>query len=577
VFDIKMPTETQLRKLAWTVFPFKEEGYREYQEDAIVAIIQACINKKKFAIIEAPTGSGKSVIAYTAAKTIQKLCPIRNERGPYSITAVLTRALQTQYYESFDDMPILWSGSNYSCELFPDDPEQHWGGGQCLKRACTAYKSCEYVNSVSEFKQADIGVTNYSYYLNAQHLSSTVTIIDECHNLEESLCEWMKVEISTMYLDRFLSRLVQLNVIDQKIAKSLHKTALSIIDTDDDKLNWLENLRKIASSYIENIVILRNSVESKIQKLRSGEDPRLLPLTQRQILTTLSRISKYLTNFTQKLMMLVNLKTNWVVCSREHEESKDKKRKYPRIAIKPLSVVEISERFFKRSNFFIMMSATICNYKVMTQYLGIDENECEYIGLPSTFPIKNRPVIAFNDIGKFSYSDRIKWLPIFTQHLDVLIDQFPAKRGIVHSTSYENARYIGQHSRHNSRMRFPSSEDMMNIKSILEERDDTIIISPSAIEGLDLRGDLCRFSIFFKTPWASLGDKWVQARSKDSNWYARYAIIKLVQGSGRGTRSASDQCVTLILDAHFLRLYYRNKNFFPDWFYDAVQIVSVRK
>ena len=61
-------------------FPFDE--FRPGQKECIESILTAFNNGKKFVILEAPTGSGKSVIGMTIAKffensyylTIQKIC-----------------------------------------------------------------------------------------------------------------------------------------------------------------------------------------------------------------------------------------------------------------------------------------------------------------------------------------------------------------------------------------------------------------------------------------------------------------------------------------------------------------------
>ena len=583
-------SEEQIRKTMWNVFPFKDEGYREHQEDAIYGILQAYFNGKKFVLLEAPTGAGKSVIAYTAAKTLSVLAPrepIYNpvtgkqvpHGGPYSMAAVKTKSLQVQYRESFSDMPLIWSGANYTCAAAPGDKDSYWGSGTCAKAKCGLYDQCDYVNSLSRFVKSTIGITNYAYLLNASHISSHVTVIDECHNLEESLAEWMKVEMSMMYIERYTRDLLTSKILDSVEVDNIRRLAFEIIDTNDEKKGWLDGLREKAKVLGMDTASLYATLDKEMKEIRKDRDPRKLSADERIALTKFQRIATYFRNFSQKLLMLSSLQTGWVISDIEDEEDASKKL-YPKTSIKPLYVNEASkEKFFNRSEFYILMSATICGHEVMAKYLGIPEDSYEYIGMESTFPVENRPVVAFSDLGKFSYAKRHDMLPLFTQYLDLMLDtQFSGVRGIIHSTSYENAKFIEKNSRHASRMRFPKSEDLMEITSILEEGDDIIIVSPSVVEGLDLKGDLCRFTIFFKTPWASLGDKWVQKRADlDNAWYAREAAVKVIQGSGRGTRSKTDSSITLIMDGHFLRLFYRNKDFFPNWFEEAVNVVSVKK
>ena len=584
-------SDDTIRETMWKVFPFKDDGYRPHQEEAIFQVIKAYMNEKKFVLLEAPTGAGKSAIAYTVGKALSILSPrdliyddsgkLRPFPGPYCMAAVKTRSLQVQYEESFQDMPLVWSGANYECAAAPQDKESFWGSGTCAKTKCDFYDQCAYVASLNRFKKADIGITNYAYLLNASHIKSHITVIDECHNLERSLADWMEVDMSMMSIERHTRELLRSKILDVVEVDEIRRVAMDIIDTNDESKGWLTRIRDNAADLGMNVASIFAVIEEKMLEIRGNRDPRQLDVNERIELTRLHKSGNYFRNLSQKLMMLAKLKTDWVISDIEEEVSQQEKgKRYPKIAIKPLNISEVSNvKFFNRSKFYLLMSATICGHEVMARHLGIKQEDYEYITLPSTFPVENRPVVAFNDLGKFSYAKRHEMLPLFTQYLDLMVDtQFSGIRGIVHSTSYENAKFIQENSRHTQRMRFPKSEDLLDIKSILEEDDDIIIVSPSVVEGLDLPGDLCRFSIFFKVPWASLGDKWIATRSKlDNDWYCREAAVSLIQGSGRGTRSKTDSSITLVLDGHFMRLYYRNQDFFPDWFRDAVQVVSVNK
>lgn len=572
-------SDDKILKAIKQVAPFPK--FRENQEDVILKIAKAFLSGTKYVILEAPTGAGKSFIAYTATRAVQVLNGDDNtpsEKGPYTLAAVKTRSLQKQYEESLD-LPLIWSGTNYECALFPDDETQHWGSGTCLQRKCPAYEQCEYVYNYTNFMNANVGITNYAYYMNASNITSEIAVIDECHNLEEALCSWMTVELSTKFLFFYLTQLLTENIISAPDFEIIRRVSLEIIDMDDEKEGWLDTLRDMAESLYVLIVAVYACVDKRIKDIRSTTfNPQTLPMEKRQQLTRYGRVSKYFKNFAQKLNMLAKLETDWVIASRKDEQD-NQKTTHHSVSIKPLQVNEVSQnKFFNRSNHFLLMSATVCNHELMMKYLGIPSEGCEYIQMPSTFPVENRPVIAINDIGKFSYAKREFQLPMFTKYLDIILEnQFKGVRGVIHSASYDNAAYIKEHSQCVDRMRFPNSDELTEIVSLLKEREDTIVVSPSVVEGLDLKEDLCRFSIFYKVPWSSLGDKWVKTKSADSDWYSRDAVVKIIQGSGRGTRSKTDSSVTLVMDAHFLRLYYRYAHFFPEWFLEAVEIVSVTK
>ena len=73
-------------------FPFEE--YRPHQKEAIAKIIQYLENGEKNIILNAPVGSGKSVIAYTVARYFQ------NEYAK-SFIFTSTKYLQDQYLDDF--------------------------------------------------------------------------------------------------------------------------------------------------------------------------------------------------------------------------------------------------------------------------------------------------------------------------------------------------------------------------------------------------------------------------------------------------------------------------------------------
>jgi Rad3-related DNA helicase len=57
-----------------------------------------------------------------------------------------------------------------------------------------------------------------------------------------------------------------------------------------------------------------------------------------------------------------------------------------------------------------------------------------------------------------------------------------------------------------------------------------------------------------------------------SKWYARQAMVAILQGCGRVVRSEDDWGFTYILDSNFGFLYKQMKNRVPVWWKDALDI-----
>jgi ATP-dependent DNA helicase DinG len=87
-------------------FPFKVP--RKGQLEAIAAAREAFARGKRFVVIEAPTGSGKSGVAVTLA---------REASSAYLLTA--QKLLQDQYGRDFPELALMKGRANYRCLVAP--------------------------------------------------------------------------------------------------------------------------------------------------------------------------------------------------------------------------------------------------------------------------------------------------------------------------------------------------------------------------------------------------------------------------------------------------------------------------
>jgi ATP-dependent DNA helicase DinG len=553
-----------LQKLVHECFPF--DTMRPLQEEAITAIVSAYYDqKKRFVVLEGPTGVGKSVLAYTAMKVLEKLYTQKTNFHPFSTAIVQSRMLQTQYAKSFEDIASVWSAEHYTCNLLPTEEDAYYGNWNCEKSRCPLYKQCDYVVARGRFFGADVGVSNYSWFMLNPDVRSLVVVVDEAHNLESALCDWVTVDISDKFVKAFLAQLYGWGVISQEDFHHLNACVDFLIELTDDYDTWLEDLRTVVKEFAEKIHSIVYILGVRLDETRySGTADKVQS-------SKYVRHQKFFRNLLFRVEKLAELKTDWVIASKE----KSKDGKHTTVKIKPLDIREISNMLYEKGIFFLLMSATICDHRTMTKYLGIDPSSYSYIQLPNRIPPSQRPVKVITNLGDFTYKTKKDVMPIFVEFMDRLIStKYQKDRGIIHSVSYEYAEFIKEHSKLTERMLFPVSSELVEVISMLEYREDAIVVSPSVVEGLDLKDDLCRFLIFFKIPWANLGDKWVKTKSDDSDWYARDAVIRLVQGSGRGIRSETDHAITYVLDSKFLSLWGRHKNTFPKWFRDAVEFCS---
>ena len=91
-------------------------------------------------------------------------------------------------------------------------------------------------------------------------------------------------------------------------------------------------------------------------------------------------------------------------------------------------------------------------------------------------------------------------------------------------------------------------------------------------DGVDFKGDKCRFQIIFKIPYPSLAGKQVNIRMHyDESWYNYQTIMPLMQAYGRGIRDMDDYCDCYIIDNDFEKLLRKYKFLFNEYFLEAIK------
>jgi len=166
------------------------------------------LNSKKYIILEGPVGSGKSAIAYTLSKWIlnnyKPSCDFEN--GSYIVTT--QKILQEQYINDFNDIANIWSKSNYTCKhrknMSCDDGQRLAQIFSDSKESKKCNIDCVYNTEFKKFLANPIGVTNTAYILNqltynkSEKLSlkkRALLVIDECHNLEQAIVNFVSTKI----------------------------------------------------------------------------------------------------------------------------------------------------------------------------------------------------------------------------------------------------------------------------------------------------------------------------------------------------------------------------------------------
>lgn len=551
---------------------FEEKTFYPYQKESILNVYDAFNNGTDTVILEAAWGIGKTVIAKTFANFFKKT---------FWLTASI--GLQNQILTKFPDTKKVDGRSNHLCLINPKV--------KCNKAECSIptkdtelkcihkplrienvlkYNSedlCSYWKQKTDAIQAKISCHNYDYYLTEvnhvgdfiyprnykpnQELSDlSLGIFDEGHNIGAKILKHFQINI-------------------KKIFMSSVGIPFPNMGIDRDKwIGWLHNLNSV--DVPENIIQIKTLYE---KSSNTGEKELLL-----KKLDDLSNLSK-------KISFLLSVyevnKNIWIFNPIPANDSTMIELKIMPIIVSPF----VENRLFKNFDKKIIMSSTILNPSILVDDLGLKRapntmRKIDYISVPSPFPLENRPIYPMNigDMGYGSYKDN---LPALIKAVEMIMDLFPEKKGLIHSNSFDLNNYVLDHISRDKAYRIVSHRGGSNKKGYrdalyehFEDDNPTVISSPSLIEGVDFPGKYSEFQIIYKLFYDNTMDnpQLSARRSIDPAYYEWLACVKTIQATGRSNRSMTDKCPTFYLDSRFLYFVSKNKDLLANsrWWTNAI-------
>jgi len=535
-------------------FPFSQP--RPEQVKAINCILDAFINQnKRFFICEIGTGGGKSAIGLTVARMLDKYAQDDEfVQGAYFLTT--QKILQEQYVHDFGGisgrMKSLKSSSNYQCTGITKGEscasgQRIMNGNSGIDTAHgwkTCMFNCAYKRARRDFIESREGVTNFAYFLASTQYTDKLKprrflVVDEAHNS-----------------DSVLSRFIEIT-LTEKFAYETLKLKLPQALTQAQAVRWVRDVYqpKLAKYmlHVEGVLEQHQGLKDKLKEF--SKFARLFEQLDKHV----CQINRFLKLYDSK---------NWVM-----NEVDASGRAGRRIEFKPIDVSPFSEDFlFRMGERVLLMSATILNKDGFCELLGIDKNDAAFISLPSPFPVQNKPILV-SPAGSMSARTIDETLPHMIKMVKTIMAAHPNERGVVHCHSWKIANYLKKNL-HSRRILIHDSDNREEIlhKHVTSSSGNTVLLSPSMAEGIDLKDDAGRFTIICKVPYPFLGDKLVKKRMyRWKWWYSLETVRKLVQSVGRSVRSKDDYAVTYILDADFDRVLQRDNNIFPQDFKDAIQ------
>jgi len=496
---------------------------------AVVREIVDAFGDVDVVVLDAPTGSGKTLIA----ELVRRLMDV-----PSAVYACSTIALQDQFVKDFPYSSVLKGRSNYQtlkqvwdvtcadCTATKDKPECEW---------CGSKQTCPYEIAKNDAVRSPLAVLNTRYLLTEGNgpgrlAGRRLVIADECDTLESELMGYVSVDISV------------------RRARMLGLRAPAKVTVQESWGDW----------FVDAI----GKVEAQVERLPRFDQASVKERRERKALGSLAAA----------LRVIQQDSSGWVFTGDARKEE------WGTISFKPVKVDRVARgQLWPLGDKWLLMSATpISARQMVVDDLGW-EKEFRTVTMQSTFPVENRPIVVrpvANMSRKTQEDERGKLLDTLMK----MIFQHEYENILIHTVSYKLAGWLENEiaelvPKSRPVWTYSSSGEKLAVVEEFKEMGG-ILIAPSLDRGVDLPDDLCSVIIVAKVPFPNLGDRQVSARMHSTGgqtWYNVQAVRSIVQMTGRGVRHKQDKAVTYVLDSQFDRLWNSARGLFPTWWTDALQ------
>lgn len=514
--------------------PAQFERFRPWQIEAVDRIVRGFRRGVKVVVLDAPTGSGKTLIGET----------VRRMAGSSSAVYVCSdRALQDQFHRDFPYSRVLMGRANYPTVYFADRFRRgelaSVSAEDCTKTdtspclLCPSKSECPYEIAKHRALSSFLPVLNTSYFLTecngpGRFSGRPFVILDEADLLERALMGYVSVGVSELRMSRYKWRFPKITV-------------------ERDWGEW-------AGEHSVRAGKMLDAFEGKTLDTRDARELR------------------YLTTLTRNLGRVA-----------EDIESGDSAWVYDgdrsRVSFKPCRVMGYGrEMLWKHGGRFLLMSASIVSAEETMRSLGWHE-DYEVVRLGSTFPVENRRVVV-KPVGDMGRKNEGRDDPRVVAAIRRILFLHPSDRILVHTVSYDRTAKVTRVLRAlfpgRDIFSYTGADERASALARYKATEGAVLVGPSLDRGVDLPGDLCRVQVIVKVPYPHLGDKVVNKRFHSGTegrvWYTMQTVRTLVQMTGRAVRSSDDWAVTYILDSAFgQQLWSRGgRTMFPEWWKEGI-------
>jgi|694.fasta_scaffold00021_115 ATP-dependent DNA helicase DinG len=555
--------------------------FRPQQKEAIIDIISAYEEDHNgIYLLDAPTGSGKSVIAMLFADFLA----FKGNRG-YILASDLS--LHEQYVKDFKKLQVWNWGNikgvdNYRCVV----NDEKFSVGECKSKGTSyekaeslpCFKQCGYLTSRKKAIKSPVSLLTYPYALIQRNYveqnqqgngkgspfpQRDFVVCDEAHKLLDIVQSHFSPIVSHEIVKKTESLIESTGDIGQKIPQVDTERLAKVIDMiyeQEDHGNLLKLLKEVTRLLSIAVQATSSLRENASIEFLEGSIP-----------------SEWLAVFGM---------ADW--CKDVHCKLEDYCKIIEQVGLEKLvknpgeksitfncidEYYLLQKHFFTKFGFKLLMTATMGSPSDFMRNHGI--KKAKYFKIESHFNWEKSPIIFYpgKKMSTRFLQENLQWA---IDSVTRIVRENSEHSGIIHSGSYELNTKIWTGLPKDVKKRivlYKGSEEKEIALKIMKKKKAMVLMGPSILEGLNMVDDQSRFQIFLKVPYPHLGDKYVAAKLEYSQqWYNWKTSIAVLQGVGRSIRTPEDWAVTHLLDGCFADLMKSAGDQFPPDFKARLRI-----
>ena len=601
-------------------------------------VIKSILNdNRETSIIEAPTGSGKSLISIISAGVLSKYY----HKSSYILCSDLF--LWQQYADFIQNKDLKNFGyikgaiGNYIC--FTNKQDLSCGRCRLAKVSYRQLKDknwrernffscverCVYMQQRFRAEKSDVTLMTYQLWLHHMNLVNNkegveqsfpkrdVIFCDECHNIPDLVQQFC----APMLKDQKDSRKI-LSILDYAAENNIVVKGIGNVDDSFKNSAYLfeddHNSLDIHYNDVFNNDLIKERLDTVFDglDLYSSDAAKILDLLmllyqvlricdvvnlstesiiKQESLFNTKNMDKSILNLSKNLswfktyassigafITAIKNSGNEYLLMETMSDNDSKERSYQLNCAKEDYLC--NEYLLKHANNKVLLSATVGSHSSFDENIGIKytRDKTSYLSkIPSTFDFSKSP-IYYIPTYKMSYADKETSFPKIQQLCLKIMQANNGARGMIHTGSYENARMFYNSVPAEFRKRlflYGNPKQKEEVMPSFKYSQNGILIGPTLTEGIDLPNDYCRFIILMKVPYPNITGKLVKKKIElFPTWYNNTTSNVIIQSIGRGVRNENDYCTTYILDGCFGTLYQKTLEQYPKHIQERLKIIT---